>query len=130
EATEAAYALDLLEQAGLVVRDEKKKPKQAETKLITPPEVTSLAVRNFHRAMIERATDASEAPPKEERNLTTLTFSLPQEHYKEFCQRIWEFERELADRVEEIAEREEGVPGDVFQLNVQLFPLTRKKEES
>ena len=127
---EARKALKLLVEVGLARRDDEGRLRPADKKLVTSPNVASLAVRNFHRAMLEQTAQTLDGLPREERNVTSLTFSFPKEYYEEFCERIWDFERQLADRIEALSRETEGGATDVFQLNVQLFPLTRKKEES
>src|SRR5262245_38693845 len=53
--SEVKTALLLLEQVGLVVRDENGRLRSQNTKISTGPRVRSLAVRNYHRAMLEVA---------------------------------------------------------------------------
>ncbi|MEW6778102.1 MAG: DUF4423 domain-containing protein, partial [Bdellovibrionota bacterium] len=123
---EAKKALELLKRVGLARRGEDGRLRPAETNLITPPNVQSLAVRNYHRAMLEKAAASLDGLPQETRNVTSLTFTLRKDQYEELCKRIWEFEREVIEKNTE----EPGGSSEVFVLGVQLFPLTRKKEES
>lgn len=118
---EVRLALDLLEKVGLVERDETGRLRPADTNISTGPRVRSLAVRNFHRAMMELAADALETVAIDARDITGLTISVTPAQYQDVRARIERFRREILDLT--------GTPqpgADIYQLSFQLFPLTRK----
>jgi uncharacterized protein (TIGR02147 family) len=125
--TEVRTALQLLEQVGLIVRDESGKLKPQSTKISTGPRVRSLAVRNYHRAMLEVATSTLDGVPVEDRDITSLTFTLTRAQYEEVRARIERFRRELLDVVEDARQPGDEADREVYQVGFQLFPLTRKE---
>lgn len=118
-------ALELLEEVGLVVRDEQGRLRPANTKISTGPKVHSLAVRNFHRSMLDLASQALEAAPKDQRDVTALTLSLTPKQFELVRGRIAQFRRDLLDLVdEEVREAPLGEAREVYQVGFQVFPLT------
>lgn len=118
---EAKLALELLENVGLVARGADGKLHPTDTNISTGPRVRSLAVRNFHRAMMQLAADALENVPIDARDITGLTLSLTPAQYQDLRARIERFRREILDVA--------GTPqpgADIHQLSFQLFPLTRR----
>jgi uncharacterized protein (TIGR02147 family) len=126
KAPEVRQALSLLEEVGLAVRDEQGRLRPSTTRISTGPRVRSLAVRNFHRSMLELASNALEAAPQDQRDVTALTLTLSRRQFELVRGRIAQFRRELLDLVEE-EQRGEGPdvePREVYQVGFQLFPLT------
>lgn len=118
---DAKLALELLERVGLVTRDEAGRLRPSETNISTGPRVRSLAVRNFHRTMMTLAGEALETVPIDARDVTGLTISLTPAKYREVRTRLERFRREI---LELLGAPEEGA--EVYQLSLQLFPLTKK----
>lgn len=129
-ASEVEQALRLLEEVGLIVRSEEGRLVPASTRISTGPQVRSLAVRNFHRAMLDLAGRSLERADAGEREITALTVSLSEAQYQEVKRRIDAFRRELFDRIDEInaIERTHPQARQVYQIGFQLFPLTRSVE--
>lgn len=121
---EAKQALELLERVGLVTRDEAGKLHPSDAKISTGPKVRSLAVRNFHRAMLGLAADSLEKIPIDDRDVSGLTVSLTRTQYEDVRARIERFRREILDLIDDAPKTDEM--SDVYQLGFQLFPLTRK----
>lgn len=125
--SEVRVALQLLEEVGLVVRDEDGRLRPQNTKISTGPRVRSLAVRNYHRAMLEVASSTLDGVPVENRDITSLTFALTRSQYEEIRARIERFRRELLDVVEDARDPNDGSVREVYQVGFQLFPLTRSE---
>jgi uncharacterized protein (TIGR02147 family) len=125
--TDVRTALQLLEQVGLIVRDETGRLKQHSTKLSTGPRVRSLAVRNYHRAMLETAANTLDGVAQEDRDITSLTVTLTRAQYEEARARIERFRAELLDIVEDSRKPEDEGDREVYQVGFQLFPITRKE---
>jgi len=116
-------ALALLERLRLLVRDDDGHLRLSLPKLRTQPMVQSLAVRNFHRAMLDLAARALDSLPTAERNVTSLTIPLDAAKYQRACELIAELRAELLDLSEE-GSKAEG--HEVFQAVFSLFPVTRR----
>ncbi len=88
--------------------------------ITTGPEVNSLAVVNFHRAMGNLAVESLDRIPKQERNITASTVFITREMFDTIREKIEEFRKEilrLADTVKQ---------GDrVYQINFQVFPVSK-----
>jgi uncharacterized protein (TIGR02147 family) len=115
---QARKAVEVLLKLGFLVRGEDGTLGQGEALLSTGPEVRSLAIRNFHRQMIERATDALETIPLEEREISGTTVALSEDGFRLFKERIHALRAELL----ELSAEQKG-PKRVIQFNFQAFPL-------
>lgn len=116
-------ALELLQEVGLVVRDSNGRLCSSQTKLSTGPKVRSLAVRNFHRAMLDEAAQTLDSVATNKRDISALTFVLSKRQYDLVCSRVEQFRRDLLDLVDDEAHEPED--SEVYHLGLQLFPLTR-----
>lgn len=122
--SEARHGLELLQRTGLAARDAKGRLRPKDTKLATPSVAGSLAVRNYHRAMLEQAQESLDGIPVEHRNITSVTLRLTPEQYDMACQKVSDFRQQLLDEIEESSRG--GEPGDITVIGFQLFPLTRR----
>lgn len=83
-----------------------------------PQVITNRFLLEFND-LAQRAVDAI---PRDERRLSTLTFSVSKNGYRKISERIDEFRRELLGMVESDADELENV----YHLNLHLFPVTKK----
>lgn len=128
--TDVRRALSLLEEVGLAVRDETGRLQPANTKISTGPKVHSLAVRNFHRSMLELAGRSLDGAPADRRDVTALTVSLTPGQFEQVRARIGQFRRELLDFIDEEQQRgqdAEPEARDVFQVGFQVFALSEHR---
>jgi uncharacterized protein (TIGR02147 family) len=86
-----------------------------------PMEFTPLAVRGLHRQMGEFALDAIENVPQDERHFSGLTLGITREAYEKIVQRIAEFRKDII-----AIATSETATDEVYRLNVQFFPMTKK----
>ncbi|MCB9677998.1 MAG: TIGR02147 family protein [Alphaproteobacteria bacterium] len=121
---EAAQALSLLLELGLVERGEDGALRQTDAVITTGPETRGLHIANFHRTMMERAADSIDLVDRAERDISSLTFSCTEDALVEVKRRLVEFRRELIALLSECE-----APDRVVQLNFQLFPLSRPAPE-
>jgi len=123
-----ARALTLLGDLGLLVRDAAGRLRPAERTLSTGPEVRSLAVRNFHRRMLELAIDALDKIPKDDRNITSVTVTLDRRRYHRVVELLAKLRQEvLAAEREALPADPTGPPRvDVYQLTLSLIPMTQE----
>jgi uncharacterized protein (TIGR02147 family) len=122
--TDVKQALSLLMEVGLVVRDEQGRLRPADTNISTGPRVRSLAVRNYHRSMLDLASKSLDGVPLELRDITSLTVGLDAAQYQEVRSRIAKFRKELLEMVGE--PKANGEKREVYQIGFQLFPITRE----
>jgi uncharacterized protein (TIGR02147 family) len=92
--------------------------------VLSSDEVRSLAVRNYHRQMLEQAKEALENLPMEEREFGALTFVLPEDALAELKYKMKNFRRELHTWAMQVAEERGGEL--VVQVNAQMYPHSRK----
>lgn len=128
-AADVKRGLEMLQQVGLVVRDESGRLRSAATKLSTGPKVRSLAVRNFHRAMLDAASGTLDTVAQDRRDITSLTFVLTPPRYALVRARIEQFRRDLLDLVDDAALEPDDVGAEVYHLGFQLFPLTKGSKQ-
>jgi uncharacterized protein (TIGR02147 family) len=80
-------------------------------------------VVNYHRAMIAQALRALDEVPRDERDISSVTLSVGERALSQLKQRISAFRAEILQMADAYGPAER-----VIQLNVQLFPLSAKKE--
>jgi uncharacterized protein (TIGR02147 family) len=121
-AAEVSETLNFLVKANLLQRDKDGKYAQTEIGVSTGPmDATPVAVREMHRQMGEFALEAIEGVPQNERHFSGLTLGVTHDAYDEIVQEIAEFRK----RIIAIATRTNDTD-EVYRLNVQFFPMTKK----
>jgi uncharacterized protein (TIGR02147 family) len=120
---QARAALDILLELGLLVRDDDGQLRQAEPQVSTADGPLGHQVVNYHRAMMERAADAMDNVPREERDIGAVTLCISEERMQELKAHLERFRFELLDLYEP-----DKKPERVVQVNVQMFPLTVRKQ--
>lgn len=92
--------------------------------LSTGPQTDGMHIQSFHKEMLERANEAVEQMPADEREFNSLTFCANEETFTMLKQKIREFSNEMLAL---IAEREsEGT--HVMQMSIMCFPLSESLE--
>ena len=124
-AAEVTETLNFLVKAGLLQKDDAGNYTQTEQSVTTGPmEITPVAVRGMHRQMGEFALDAIEGVPQNERHFSGITLGVTHEAYDEIVQVI----AECRKKVIAIATRDSAMD-EVYRLNMQFFPLTKKNSK-
>lgn len=120
---DAQRALDVLLELGLLVRNGEGVLAQAEPLVQTPEGPLSHHVARFHRAMLERAAEALDRVPRDEREIASLTLLVEQARLPELKEKLERFREELLHTFD-------SAPGKarVVQINLQMFPLTGKED--
>ena len=80
-------------------------------------------MRDFQAETLRLARESLERHPKEERDISTVTLAVSRRALPELKERIAEFRKSLLGMVKESPDYDE-----VYQFNVQLFPVTRNAE--
>ena len=121
-AAEVSESLNFLVKADLLHKDKDGNYVQTERGITTGPmDVTPVAIRGMHRQMGEFALDAIEGVAQDERHFSGLTLGITRKAYDDIVQEIAEFRK----RIIAIATREDDTD-EVYRLNVQFFPMTKK----
>jgi uncharacterized protein (TIGR02147 family) len=119
---EVRRSVELLERLGFVKRRTDGLYERAEATLTTGDQWKSLAIHQFQAQCLELAKSALEKFPKEERDISTMTFSCSQSTFETIVEKIGRLRQEIAALAEQ-----DDKPETIFQTNFQIFPLTRKK---
>lgn len=126
-AADVEKAIDLLLEVGLIVRNEASRELEpSDPHISTGPKVRSLAVRNYHRAMLDLAAKSLDGVPLERRDITALTVRLSEARYQQVRAHIAKFRKELLEIIDEQKLSDVTEQQDVYQVGFQLFPLTRE----
>ena len=121
-AAEVSESLNFLLKSNFLQKDENGNYVQTEKSITTGPmDVTPLAVRGMHRQMGEFALDAIEGVSQDERHFSGLTLGVTRSAYDEIVQEIAAFRKKIIA----IATRDDETD-EVYRLNVQFFPMTKK----
>lgn len=118
-------AMQMLKQMGLIEKDGKGfwRAKHA-TLLPGRDESADILVRTFQAEMMDKAKEALDNVPPAHRDISTSTLSISPEGMKRVKAAIEDFQAV----VRKIVQSDKG-EDRVMQFNLQLFPLTRIKEE-
>lgn len=95
--------------------------------MISPTTRSQAEVRNFHRLMIKKAYEELSRIGQDafdERLITGFTIAVNPDHLEEAKRIIFDTLSDLSDRLSQ------GACTEIYQCNVQLFPLTRKERAS
>ncbi|MEN9825305.1 MAG: hypothetical protein RI953_1050 [Pseudomonadota bacterium] len=121
---EVQASLDLLEKLGLVSRDvESGDYRKNQDHFIMDDKIQHLGPLAFHNKMIELARDALVRIPAEERDVSSMTLAVPREAVGKLKAVVERFQEEILSMASEFESHDE-----VYQINIQLFPLTAKQK--
>lgn len=123
---QARHALDLLLSLGLLRRDDDGRVVQGDASLVTPHEVSGMAASNYHAAMVERAREAIGQYRAEERHYCAVTVSVPLSLVPRLKRELNAFQERILD----LCDGDEGSRERVYQVNLQLVPLSEAMPRS
>jgi len=118
-------AVALLKRTGLLVENSDGTFSQIQKLISTGSEVESLAVRDLHQQMSRLATAAIEKVAKEERDISGLTVGLSAATLEYIKKELESLRARIMTRV-----AADGNVEQVYRLNLQLFPLTKKNRHN
>jgi uncharacterized protein (TIGR02147 family) len=117
---DASRAIVALEELGLLQRDAAGRLRQTHESLTTDDEVVSSQIANYHREMMKHASDSIALIERSKREISAACIPVSETSMKKIKARIQEFRDEI------LAIAAEDTDCDsVYQLNMQLFPLTK-----
>ena len=121
---QARAAVQKLLKLGYLVRDPEGILRQAQPVISTEPEVASLAVKNFHREMMDRAKESLESQTSDRRDVRCVTVAISEGQAERIKQMNTQYMKDVLDVVAE----DDGVDV-VCQLNLQWFRLSLTQED-
>jgi len=121
-ARQAKAGVNILQELGLIEQDDDGIWQQTNKALTSGEEVRALAVRNHNREMAQLGVEAIERFVPEERHVSGITIGLSKAGFQMLSAEIQAFK----ERVIRLVDRDRG-EGEVFQFNVQLFPLSARE---
>lgn len=120
---QAARALRVLRELGLLVEDGQGKLRQAHALVKTPDKPLGHHVVRFHRVMMERAAEAIDLVPREQREIASLTLCLSATQLAALKAELVRVRGDLLRRYTAEADAKR-----VVQVNFQMFPLSVDEE--
>ncbi len=119
---EAAQAIAVLLELGLLVRGPSGRLQQADALVQTAERPLGHHLVRYHRAMLERASEALDRVPREQREIGSVTLCLSEPRMAELKAQLESFRAELLQRycADDSSTR-------VVQVNLQMFPLSVKE---
>ena len=122
-ANDVKETLDFFTKAGFIKKTGENTFVQTETSIKGSPEATKLAIRDMHREMAKIAASSLDLA-KTERNFSGVTMGISKDSYEQIVKELDECRRKIVS----IAAGDKNID-QVYRLNLQLFPLTRKVQE-
>jgi len=100
--------------------------------VLSSDEVRSLAIRNYHRQMLELARQSLETLPMESREFGALTLNIPEAALPELKSKLKAIRKELHEWSLQALEArtQDSASEAVTQVNFQMFPLSRRVEKT
>ncbi len=125
---DAQKALDTLSELGIFQRGPDGSYTVAERRLETEPELQSLMIREYHRAMIRLSEASLDAWDPEKRIASAITLTVPSELIPQVLQRIESYREDMFSWLVSEQRESDAIQGDVMQINFQAFPVTELDE--
>ncbi|MGZ3774237.1 MAG: TIGR02147 family protein [Pseudobdellovibrionaceae bacterium] len=116
---EIVTAIKTLLELGLLVRNAKGYLCLAEGRLNTTNDISNEAIKRYHEQMLENAKGAIRIVPPGEREITSTTLVMRSANIEKAKELI----RDFKNNFEKLMEEDSG--DRVFQIQIQLFPLTK-----
>ncbi len=119
---EVEKAVSELEALDFIAKDAEGIYRQKDSAVTTGDEIRSLQVANFQMETMELAKAALDKLPMHERDISCMTVTLSMESFDQVKSEIQAFRK----RISAIAVADKA-SDQVFQCNIQFFPVTRKE---
>lgn len=117
---EIKRAFRILLELKLLERDDSQRLTQTAEKIAVTPEMGSLALVNYHREMLRKASDSLEKSQTSHRDISALTIAISKKKFDQIQERIKQFRAEL----HALAVDDDDDRSAVYQVNFQLFNLS------
>ncbi|MFW5775408.1 MAG: TIGR02147 family protein [Chitinivibrionales bacterium] len=120
---QAKKSIRLLEKLGLIARDESGVWHLTDDFITTDGKMSIMAVRAFQKQMCRLGMESLERIPKGSRDISTITVSSSRACMELIREKMGDFRKEILQIIAE----DDGLE-EVYQLNFQVFPLTRNSD--
>ncbi len=120
---QAREALEILFELELLVREDGRITHGGGS-VVTPHEVAGLAVQNYHRGMLERATHALHEVHSDERHFLAVTVTAPPSLIPKLKDEL----NAMQERILELCAGAEPPAEQVLQFNLHFFPLSTESD--
>jgi len=121
---DAKRAIKLLERLGLIQKGPDGVFRTTDTNLTTGQKWRSHAIEGYQREMLRLSGESIERCPKDDRDISTVTLCMDENAMPEIREHIRQFRSSLIKLV-----NSRGGASRVYQLNVQLFPVSAGLEK-
>ena len=118
---EVRNALELMLKLGLLEKDGAGNYRQVNRWLSNGGAPVALSLQTMQKQLALLAADALDNIPKEDRNISGLTFGADDKAYERIVDETNKFRRTVMDIIANVKKYDR-----VYRLNLQLFPLSRK----
>lgn len=115
-------SIALLKELGLVYQESDGAWRASDKVISSEYEIQSVALKNYHLSMLDRARESLDRFASEDREFQGLTISASRATLLRMKERIRSFTDELLGMA--AAEKENAE--EVYQINMQMFPFTRR----
>lgn len=122
---QAEEAVEQLQKLGLLNRDKTGRLIQSDSVVATADEVVSASLAHYHKEFMRKAGESIDSIPRENRDISSVTFPVSSQTAKRIKEKIQKFRMELAEE----AASDSNVD-TIYQLNLQLFPVTQIEEDT
>jgi uncharacterized protein (TIGR02147 family) len=116
--TEAKDAIERMKRVGLIEQTDKGL-RAVDDFVLSPDGISSQAVRSYHHSILQKAQEALENQPVEEREISGISFAVDPKNLDKMKKDIDDFQRELIDKYCK------GKRTEVYHLELALFKLTK-----
>lgn len=123
-APEVRKSLNFLEKAGFLKQIEENVYEQTDKAVVGSKEALPLAIRMMHREMGRLGVESIDQFNAEERNVTGVTLGVNREGYEEIVKELDACRKKIISIAAKC-----GKLDQVYRLNLQFFPLSRKVKE-
>jgi uncharacterized protein (TIGR02147 family) len=120
-ANQAKKAVAVLQRIGFIKKTEDGCFKPDQGFITTGKTWRSVAIEIFQKTMMENGVTALDRFPREKRDFSTMTMRFSDEGYKKVRQILKRTREEIAH-----IEEEDKAANQVFQINMQLFPVSKE----
>jgi uncharacterized protein (TIGR02147 family) len=125
KSSEVKTALAVLERLGFIKKNDRGVYQRVSAIITSGRTAHALEIQNFQITTLELAKRAFDLFTKEQRELSTLTMSIDGAALDVIKGKLSNLRAEIMELARSVQR-----PDQVFQLNMQLFPLSTKKEEN
>jgi len=115
--------METLCRLNLITEDSERGFRQVPGAINVEDDTRSMAVFNYHKSMLQKADESLRTDPIEKREMNGVTISIPKSKLPEIKEMIRSFRKEINMVASSYLD-----PDEVYQLNLQFFPLSKLEE--